>query len=233
MLDKAIETLKTYDWGQDPKTIAPIDEAILATHDDAAKRKELENQLAALLATDATLDGKQNVCRYLKIIGTEASVPALAALLPDEKLSHMGRFALQTNPAPQAAAALREALPKLSGNLKIGVISSLGARGDNESVAALAELIGDGDAAVATAAAHALGAIRSPEAAKAVSQSTPDASVQPAVTDASLACAEALLSAGKNIDALAIYKKLTGDTQPKHVRLAATRGMLACAGKKE
>ena len=32
--------------------------------------------------------------------------------------------------------------------------------------------------------------------------------------------------------ALAIYKGLAGADQPKHVRLAATRGMLACAGKK-
>jgi thioredoxin-like negative regulator of GroEL len=145
----------------------------------------------------------------------------------------MGRYALASIPAPEAAAALREGLSKVSGELKIGLISSLGDRGDNESVSALAALLGDEDTAVATAAAHALGAIRSPEAAQALSHAKPAAAAQPAVTDASLACAEALLAAGKNAEALAIYKQFAGGAQPKHVRLAATRGMLACAAKKE
>jgi len=60
----------------------------------------------------------------------------------------------------------------------------------------------------------------------------PNADAKLAVTDASLACAESLLAAGKNADALAIYKGVAKGDQPKHVRLAATRGMLTCAGKK-
>jgi hypothetical protein len=47
-----------------------------------------------------------------------------------------------------------------------------------------------------------------------------------------LACAEGLLGDGKTVEALVIYKGLANENQPKHVRLAATRGMLACAGKK-
>jgi HEAT repeat protein len=233
MLDQALTALKTYDWGQDPKTLSSIDDAIVASHGDAAKRKELEEQLAALLSGETTFDGKQNVCRYLMAIGTAASVPAVAALLADEKLSHMARYALERNPSAEAATALRDALPKVKGELKVGVISSLGSRGDNASVGALAELLGDGDPAVAVAAARALGAIRTAEASKALGQASPDPKVQPAVTDAALSCAEALLASGKNIDALAIYKKFAGEGQPKHVKLAATRGMLACAGKKE
>jgi hypothetical protein len=56
--------------------------------------------------------------------------------------------------------------------------------------------------------------------------------VKPAAVDASLACAESLLAAGKNLDALAIYKGLAAGDPPKHVKLAATRGMLACTSKK-
>jgi len=41
-LDKALETLKTYDWGADREALKPIDQAIIATHDDAAARKALE-----------------------------------------------------------------------------------------------------------------------------------------------------------------------------------------------
>lgn len=233
MLDKALEALQTYDWGPDAKVLRPIEEQINATHGDAAARSELEGQLTAVLKTDAPYDAKQMVCRYLRTIGTKASVPILAELLPDEKLSHMSRYALERIDAPEAAAALRDALPKLDGELKIGVISSLGVRGDEASIPALAELIGSDDTATARAAAHALGAMRTPAAAKALAKAEPSAEIASATTDASFACAEALLTDGKNTEALAIYKGFAGEGQPKHVKLAATRGMLACAGKKQ
>ena len=47
------------------------------------------------------------VCRVLRVIGTADSVPALAGLLAERNLSHMARYALQDNPAPEAQA-LRE-----------------------------------------------------------------------------------------------------------------------------
>ena len=230
MLDQAFETLKTYDWGADRKVLEPIDKAAL----EKEGRKELEARLAAVLKTDVSRDAKDFVCRKLMVIGTADSVPALAALLPDAKLSHMARFALERIPAPEAARALREALSKTEGKVKVGVISSLGQRRDAESVSSLAKLITDSDAAVAHAAAHALGAIRNADAAKALADARPSQpEVKQAVTDASLACAEALLADGKKTDATAIYKRFAGQDQPRHVRLAATRGILAVAGKKE
>ncbi len=166
------------------------------------------------------------------LIGTASSVPALAALLPEAENSHMARFALERIPAPEAAQAMREALPKLPAPLKVGVIGSLGVRRDTASVPALAALLGDADASVARAAACALGDIGTPEGAQALVDAKPTtAQVKLAVTDASLACAEELLADGKKVEALAIYKSLMGEDQAKHIRLAATRGMLACAGK--
>jgi hypothetical protein len=53
-----------------------------------------------------------------------------------------------------------------------------------------------------------------------------------AAADACLTCAERLLADGKKLEALAIYKALVGSDQPKHVRVAATRGLLAATGKK-
>lgn len=232
MLDKAFEALETYDWGQDPKMLQPIDDAIVAAHGDADASRQLENRLAETLNTDPSYDAKQYVCRKLMVVGTAASVPLLAGLLPDEKLSHMARYALERIPAAEAAEALRNALPELSGALKIGAIASLGVRQDEAAVPLLAELLGDTDTAVAQAAAHGLGAIRSAESAKALSEGKPSAEAKFASADAKLACAEAFLADGKSKDALALYKGLVGADQPKHVKLAATRGMLACAGQK-
>lgn len=233
-LSPALEALKTFDWGADYSALTPIDDAIVAAHDDPAAREELAASLAEVLKTDASRAAKDYVCRKLMIIGTAAAVPVLAELLPQQDYSHMARFALERIPAPEAAQALRDALPQLDNPLKIGVLSSLGVRQDAASVAAIAALLSDSDAAVARAAAYALGALRTADAAQALAtakSSGDDAKV--ALTDASLACAEGLLAAGKKADALAIYKRFAGEDQPKHVRLAATRGVLACAGKRE
>lgn len=231
MLDQAFEALKTFDWGQEFNPLAPIEEAIVASQNDDAARAELEQRLAGVLQSDASRSAKDYVCRKLKVIGTAASVPVLQSLLADTELSHMARYALQSIPGAEAAGALRAALSQVSGTLKTGMISSLGARQDNDSVAALAALLGDSDAEVARSAACALGAIRSGDAAEALAKAAPNAATSTVVADASLACAESLLGDGQRVAALAIYKRLAGADQPKHVRLAATRGMLACASQ--
>jgi HEAT repeat protein len=232
MLDQAINALKSYDWGTEPKVLAPIDDAIVKTHGDHAARAKLEAGLLAVLAADVSRCAKDFVCRKLRVIGTAASVGALAKLLADKDLSHMARYALERIPAPEAAAAMRDALPKLSGNLKVGVIGSLGVRQDAACVPALGQLLGDTNAAVARAAAYALGDMRTAEAAEALAGAKGnEPAVRQATTDARLTCAEGLLAAGKKSEALAVYKSYAGSDQPKHIRLAATRGMLACAGK--
>lgn len=230
MLDQAIEALGSYDWGTDYAAIKPIEEAVVSTHGDAPARQSLEEKLAGVLTTGASRAAKDYVCRQLRIIGTATSVPAIAQWLSDKELAHMARYALESNPAPEVGAALREALSKVDGELQIGIISSLGDRRDNASVEPLAELLNGSDVSVARAAATALGDIRTSEASQALLKCTSaDPAVVSAVTDASLCCAESLLAAGNKAAALSIYKKYASAEQ-KHVQLAAKRGMLAALG---
>lgn len=231
-LDKAVEALKTYDWGVDPNVLIPIDQAIVSTHGDAAARKELETRLIAVLKTEVPQAAKDAVCRALKTIGTAASVPALATLLADEKLSHMGRYALERIPAPEAGQALRTALTKVTGKLKIGMISSLGVRGEEASIAPLQALLADSDPAVAQAAAYALGDIGSLAATKVLITAKPSAATKGAIADASMECAENLLAGGNKVAAKATYEKVLAGSPSKTVQLAATRGAQACAGGK-
>lgn len=232
MLDQAFEALKTYDWGTDTKVLDPIEEAVVTTRDNADARQDLEERLIATLQADVSRAAKDYVCRKLRVVGTAASVPALAELLPREKHSHMARYALERLPVPEAGQALRDALPNVSGELQVGVIGSLGVRQDAASVPLLVSLLEDDEESVARSAALALGTIRLPSAAKALNTvQTENAAVSAAVADASLACAEAMLEAGQKAQARRLYKNLSGDDQPKHVRLAATRGLLACAAE--
>ena len=231
MLDQAIEALSSYDWGKDYAAIKPIEDAVVETQGDTEARKALEEKLAAVLNSEASRAAKDYVCRQLRIIGTAASVPAIARLLPDKDLSHMARYALESNPAAEAGAALRDALPQVDGALKVGVISSLGDRRDEASVQSLAALVDGPDVAVARAAATALGDIRTLQASQALANCEPsDAAVIAAVTDAALSCAESLLAAGNKTAALSVYKKYSA-AEPKHVQIAAKRGMLAALAK--
>jgi HEAT repeat protein len=230
LLDDAFNALKTYDWGTDRELVGAITDAVTASHGHAELKKDLETRLVTALGSEISRDAKDFVCRMLTIVGSSAAVPALAGLLPDEQLSHMARYALERIPDEQAGNALREALPNLAGKLKIGAIGSLGSRRDVQAVRALGALLGDVDAAIARAAANALGSIGTAEAAQALQKAKPAAdATRQSLTDGRLACAEALLAGKNHAAALAIYLDLAADDQPRLVRLAATRGQLACA----
>lgn len=232
-LDAAFEALKTFDWGTDRKLLGAIDGALPATRNDPAARKALETRLAAVLPTGAPRAAKDVVFRKLTLLGTAASVPALAAFLADAEWSHMARYALERIPAPEAAQALRDALPKVSGKLKVGMIGSLGVRRDAASVPALAALVGHADATIASAAATALSDIATVEAGQALAKpvATTPLTLRPVVADAMLACAERLLAQNNLAAAKEAYQALLTANPSKATRLAATRGLLIVRGK--
>ncbi len=229
MLDQALEALKTYEWGVDPKAVKSIQDAVVASHGDAAARKKLESTLAKVLGTDIPRAAKDIVCRALKTIGTAHSVPAIAKLLHDEELSHMARHALETNDSPEAAKALVGAIDKAPKKIKIGIISSLGARGIGVPVAPLAKALSDKDADISTAGALALGAIGSADAVKALGSAKVNDTNKIAVCDAMLQCAENMLAHGKKSGAKAIYGTVLKIGPTEAAKIAADLGIKASA----
>jgi len=233
-LDKAFETLKTYDWGDDPQTLKPIDQAIIATHGDASARKALEKRLLEALTGGISRSAVDHVCRRLRIVGTGQSIEALAALLAAEDTSHIARYALERIPDEKAAKAMRDALPKVSKKLKPGIIGSLGVRRDKKSIKALSNLLSDSDIQVAKAAAQSLGLIGTSAAATELSKfaKKAPANMKIPAADACLVCAEQLLADGKNSEAVALFNEFKGNDQPSHVKAAAMKGILTAATKK-
>ena len=229
MLDQALEALKTYEWGVDPKAVKSIQDAVVASHGDAAARKKLESTLAKVLGTDIPRAAKDIVCRALKTIGTAHSVPAIAKLLHDEELSHMARHALETNDSPEAVKALVGAIDKAPKKIKIGIISSLGARGVGVPVAPLAKALSDKDADISTAGALALGAIGSADAVKALGSAKVNDTNKIAVCDAMLQCAENMLAHGKKSGAKAIYGTVLKIGPTEAAKIAADLGIKASA----
>jgi HEAT repeat protein len=189
-------------------------------------------KLAAVLRSAAPHEQKLLACKRLALVGGRESVPVLAPLLANERLSHAARIALEAIPDPSAAEALRNAMPGLKGKLLVGVINSLGARRDPKATAPLATHLVDEDAGVACAAARALGKIAAPESARALRQAivTVKGPVRVSVGDGLMACAEAWMRESKHDEAAAIYDGVIKADLPKRLRLAAARGAILAGG---
>src|SRR5262245_32097000 len=79
---------------------------------EASSRNESQ-KLISVIQSGATEKEKADACRELARVGGKEAVGPLIALLPDEKLSHMARYALETIPDPSVDKALRDSLSKL------------------------------------------------------------------------------------------------------------------------
>lgn len=120
-------------------------------------------KLIAVLGSDANHKEKADACRQLATYGDASAVPALAALLGDEKLSHMARYGLEPIRHPSVNEALRAALGTVKGRPLVGVIGSLGVRKDREAIGALAGLLSHEDPHVVATAARSLAKIGLPK----------------------------------------------------------------------
>ena len=218
--------IANYDFGQEGELLASMEKKILE-----AKGRDLcgiESGLLSVLETkDGTFAGKQFACRMLRAIGTEKSLPVLAKLLTDEKLSHMARYALEGMKDGAVDKALLEAMRESKGAVKVGLIGSIGVRGDENAIPVLGGLLSDDDEAVAGAAIDALGRIGSEDAAKALGRGSVSDGRELHRADAYLKCLDAMVREGKGAAAAKIYRRLYDRSELSLVRVAALRGLAA------
>jgi HEAT repeat protein len=190
-----------------------------------AERAELEKVLAAKAIDPAVPQpARVWIVRQLEYIGAAESVAALTTLLngQDAELKECARRALEKNPTPGATESLRAAL-KQGGETawKIGLIQSLGERGDAQSVSLIAQCLRQPE--TASAATSALGKIAREEALKdlraALGRNTAGAA------DALVAAANQLVARGESKSAAAIYLRLYTVPGNAPARAAALIGL--------
>lgn len=188
-------------------------------------RADEESDLIGVLQSTAAAPKKCEACQRLRLVGTARAVPALAALLGDERVSQAARFALEGLPLAEAGEALRAALATTTGPARAGVIDSLGWRRDTAAVPLLAPLLAGPDPVLAPAAAAALGRIGTADAAAALkaSQSQASPATLPVLLESLIQCAEQALARGDAPAAVALVKDLDGPGSPDSIRAAAWR----------
>ena len=236
-----LEQARTYDFGKDSRAIVALEERIILESKRAPSRSSIAQQLAAeLRRPDATPGFKQFVCRQLALVGTAAEVPALAELLGDPSLTDMARYALVRIDDPAVDAALRTSLPDAKGKILLGVISTIGNRGDTDASDQIVQLLNSPDPTVQEFAIAALGRIASPVAAEALRRraetlSTP---LSDSLADACFTAAEKLVAGrAPQADSLALSEQLLRSvfrrSTSTHLKAAALKGLLAHGGKEE
>lgn len=182
----------------------------------------IEKRLVAVLeAPDATMPGKQFACQMLRLVGSRQCVPAVAKLLADPQLSHMARMVLLAMDDRSAEAALRDALERTEGTVRIGLVDTIGDRGDRRSLKAVAALLKSGDAALASAALNAIGKIGDDDAADALDRANVPDALKTAWAQAYLRCASGMATHGEAKRGLKMYRKLAAGDYPSQVRAGA------------
>ena len=220
----AFDDLKMYDY-QNRTAVVAINSQVDAAQSDKAALAGIETRLMAVLDdANATFGGKQEACNFLGRMGSKAAVPSLAKLLTDEKTENMARYALERISDPAAGKALRVALAASDVKTQIGIVNSLGDRGDAESVALLKPLTKSDNAELRDAAVTALGKIGTPAALSALTALN-DKSLL--VAQATLKAADKLARSGGKSEAERTYSALALAGNPPVVRASALRGLAA------
>lgn len=230
----AMEAIAKYAYGDNREPLAQISDAVRATAAMPESRALIEQAFIDFLKSDASLAGKSFICRQLSLVGSDACISTLAAMLPDPKTSDIARYTLESLEGEKVDAALRNALNTTSGREQIGIIGSLGQRRDAKAVPALSNLVfNQEDPQVAAAAIAALGQIATPDAIRSLQNAKDSAGgeLRDQLLDAYLRCADTLADAGRKAEAMEIYREVFRPEEPEMIRNAALRGMVFVAGE--
>jgi HEAT repeat protein len=237
-LDQLLKAVAAYDGGIDSAPFWALRDYVYARKDDPAGRTQCESALLDFLGGKATPTAKMAVCRHLRLIGGDKSVPVLAKMLAAAETSDMALYALAKIPGQAADQALRDSLAKTKGAVQISIINTLGVRGSRESVPALVPFLGQTkpDAAMdsAKAAAYVLGRLGGPAAAAALTRAlaAAPADLKAVLAASLLACGEQFIKDKDLSSAAPLYDKVLAAGLSPAFNRAAMRGRISAAGDK-
>jgi len=231
VLQKMLQVLKTYEQGIDDDLVLKLNEYIRKKRREKESRRACENELLLFLADDISAAAALEACRHLRILGSNRSVPVLTEMLLNKDSTDMARYVLEKIPGQEAQDALQQALEQSTGDIRLGLIASLGQRGDSGAVRLLGKLLSTPDIEAAKAAIRALGHIPDPQAEELLSRSL-STSFEPIKTETAAAlinCAERYLRQKDNRSAVSFYNKVINSSVPIPMRQAAQQGKISAS----
>ncbi len=189
--------------------------------------------LQVIQSTDTSDVDRANAFEKIGDVAGEDAVESLVGFLDDRTWSHYARFALQKMDGGNVTEALLESIDTLEGDLKLGVIGTIGRRGDPIAIAPLAKLLTDGDARVADSAAVALGWMGTTDAAAALTtafDAEKDSKRKESLASVLLLVGQRLAKTGNTQAAIDVFDLLRDGEVSKPCRIGATRNAILARG---
>ncbi len=229
-LEAVLAKVGQYDYGTSREALLDLSDYLSLQLSDRKRVSAVEKRLIQFLDSNATLAAKDFICRYLAVIGSEASVPVLSKLIQEPATCEMSRYALEKIPGDAANKALREALAKVDEEHRAGVINSIGVRRDRKAVRLLIPLLDSPE--TVDAAAAALARIGDREALDALfsAKTTGDEGIRGKVQEALMNWADECLAEGRNQAAFLVYRDMAFISEQDQIRIAGLHGLSKAGG---
>ena len=207
--------------------------ACLLSATTAMRAEDVAELLKVIQSRETSDVDRANAFEKIGDIASDDAIEPLAGFLSDKTWSHYARFALQKMEGEHVTDALVKSLAVLEGELRLGVIDTIGRRRDPTAVPHLAKLLADGDAGVAAASAVALGGIGTTDAAAALatalgSENDPDR--RESLASSLLLVGQRLAKTGDTQAAIDLFDRLRDADVPKPCRIGATQNAILTRG---
>ena len=116
-INRTVRAVSSYDFGGSTAALFELDRLVNESHGNREARALIERELADILESEASLAAKQEACRRLWRIGTDASLGPLGAMLRDgdPRIVAAACYAIGRRTSRHADSALRAALENAEG----------------------------------------------------------------------------------------------------------------------
>jgi HEAT repeat protein len=227
-LDSILKDLQTYDFASGVGALMRLHAYVLTHKENPQDRKEAEAGLIKFVQGSPAPGGLMAACRALRLIGGPDSVPVLAALVLKPEATDSARYALERIPGGEADQALLAALDKTQGDIRRGVVFSLGERRLAAAAPALVRLAGGKDTVLAVDAIRALGKTGGLDSIQGLTAALGKSSapLKSEIASALLLSAEGAMAAGDKAAAAGVYDKVFAANVSPTSRQAAFKGKL-------
>lgn len=219
-----LESIVNYTFEGDQQPLVTLDSEIAAAGTDSAKLNALAARLLGFLRESTHFAARQALAQRLSQFPASALLrddngAYFAALLVDPSSVSLAQLALEPVPGSIVDRLFVDALDKSSGAARIALVQSIGKRRIASAVPSLTPLLTQSDAALASAAANALGQIGNARALEALLA----APSSPAIL---LAIIDAAESVGGRPAVRALSEIANSSSAPAHLRASAHRTLL-------
>lgn len=198
-----------------------------------AERAAVCKAIASRLKPELPNPAKTWLLLQLERVGRAESVDSVAKLLNDRDpiIRDCARRAMQGNPSPRAAKALRKAVDRATtSEWRATLLNALAYRADKSNARTFLKYATDTDDAVRSAAIRGLAALGEKSAVQVIETALNkgDKRAQALAADAYLLLADILCAQGDKSTALAMYQRFL--TAESHLKCAAITGLARAGG---